>query len=74
MFYRQMKFFIDKLRDEHTLKNAVDGSWGATPEDSYFTMAWILAWYKSARDGIKITRDNLFNEIETFQTCQPHDW
>jgi hypothetical protein len=74
MFYRQMKFFIDKVRNEHTLKNGIDGAWGATPEDSYLTFAWTLASYKSARDGIKITRDNLFREIENFQTCQPHDW
>ena len=74
MFYRQMKFFIDKVRDENTLKNDISGAWGATPEDSYLTFAWTIASYKSARDGIKITRDNLFSEIETFQTCQPHDW
>lgn len=74
MFYRQMKFFIDKVRDENTLKNDISGTWGATPEDSYLTMAWTLASYKSAKDGIKITRDNLFSEIETFQTGHPHDW
>ena len=74
MFYRQMKFFIDKVRDENTLKNDISGTWGATPEDSYLTFAWTIASYKSARDGIKIKRDNLFSEIETFQTCQPHDW
>lgn len=74
MFYRQMKFFIDKVREENTLKNSISGTWGATPEDSYLTFAWTLASYKSARDGIKITRNNLFSEIETFQTDHPHDW
>lgn len=74
MFYRQMKFFIDKVRNENTLKNDINGTWGATPEDSYLTIAWTLASYKSARDGIKITRDNLFSEIEDFQTGSPHDW
>lgn len=74
MFYRQMKFFIDKVRHENTLKNSISGAWGATPEDSYLTIAWTLASYKSARDGIKITRDNLFSEIENFQTGRPHDW
>ena len=74
MYYRQMKFFIDKVRNENTLKNSISETWGATPEDSYLTVAWTLASYKSARDGIKISRDNLFSEIETFQTGTPHDW
>jgi predicted dehydrogenase len=74
MFYRQMKFFIDKVRNENTMKHGVSGDWGATPEDSYLTIAWTLASYKSARDGIKITRGNLFSEIETFETGRPHDW
>jgi predicted dehydrogenase len=74
MYYRQMKFFIDKVRNENTMKNDICGTWGATPQDSYLTIAWTLASYKSARDGIKITRDNLFSEIETFRTGQPHDW
>ena len=74
MFYRQMSYFIDKVRHENTMKDGISGSWGATPEDSYLTVAWTLASYKSARDGIKITRENLFKEIETFQTGHPHDW
>ncbi len=74
MFYRQMKYFIDKVRHENTLKDGISGPWGATPEDSFLTVAWTLASYKSARDGIKITRDNLFKEIESFQTDRPHDW
>ncbi len=74
MFYRQMKYFIDQVRNENTMKNGISGTWGATPEDSYLTIAWTLASYKSARDGIKITRENLFDEIETFKTGLPHDW
>jgi predicted dehydrogenase len=74
MFYRQMKYFIDKLRHENTMKDGIGEPWGATPEDSYLTIAWTLASYTSARDGIKITRDNLFSEIESFQTGEPHDW
>ncbi len=74
MFYRQMKYFIDQVRRENTMKDGIDGPWGATPEDSYLTIAWTLASYKSARDGIKITRENLFREIESFPTNRAHDW
>ncbi|MBP7737434.1 MAG: Gfo/Idh/MocA family oxidoreductase [Spirochaetes bacterium] len=74
MFYRQMKYFIDNVRHENTMKDGISGPWGATPEDSFLTIAWTLASYKSAREGIKITRDNLFREIESFQTDRPHDW
>jgi predicted dehydrogenase len=74
MFYRQMKFFIDQVRGENRLKDGIGGDWGATPEDSYLTFAWTLASYKSARDGIKITRDNLFSQVEDFQTGIAHNW
>ena len=74
MFFRQMKYFIDKVRDESSFSDAVEGTWEATPEDSYLTVAWTLASYKSARDGIKITKENLFSEIESFRTGEPHDW
>lgn len=74
MFYRQMKYFIDKVRHENTMKDGISGPWGATPEDSFLTVAWTLASYKSARDRIKITRENLFREIESFPTGRAHDW
>ena len=74
MFFRQMKYFIDKVRDENTFKDGVEGTWEATPEDSYLTIAWTLAAYRSAREGIKITRENLFSEVESFRTGEPHDW
>ena len=74
MFYRQMKYFIDNVRHENTVNDSLGDSWGATPEDSLLTIAWTLASYKSARDGIKINRKNLFSEIELFQTGQPHNW
>jgi predicted dehydrogenase len=74
MFFRQMKHFIDKVRDENTFRDGVEGTWEATPEDSYLTIAWTLAAYKSAREGIKITRENLFSEVESFRTGEPHDW
>jgi hypothetical protein len=74
MFFRQMKYFIDKVRGENTFEDGVEGTWEATPEDSYLTIAWTLAAYRSAREGIKITRENLFSEVESFRTGEPHDW
>jgi len=74
MFYRQMRYFIDQVRGENTIKGGITGAWGATPEDSFLTVAWTLAAYRSAREGIKITRENLFKEIKSFKTDRPHDW
>jgi len=74
MFYRQMKYFIDKVRKENTFTDGVEGTWEATPEDSYLTVAWTLAAYRSAREGIKITRQDLFSAVESFRTGEPHDW
>ncbi len=74
LFYRQMRYFIDRIRGEETITHPVEGPWEATPEDSYLTIAWTLASYKSARDGIKITRENLFKEAKSFETGVPHDW
>ena len=39
------------------------GPWAATPEDAYAAIAWTLAGYKSAREGIKVYRKDIDNNI-----------
>ena len=62
-YFRQMKYFVDQLTHQNTMPRKFNGPWAATPEDANAAIAWTLAGYKSAREGIKVYRKDIDNDI-----------
>lgn len=67
MFYKQIQYFMDQIKGENTLLNPFNDSWAATTKDAYLSILWTLAGYRSAAEGIKITKQELLHNDPIFQ-------
>jgi len=64
LYFRQMKYFIDRLTGETTVIKDYEGQWSATVEDAMMAVAWTLAGYRSAEEGREIRKEELFAQVD----------